>query len=380
MAVQNGIVMAFAVLYLPLIREFGASRAEAASVQAIVLLLGGAAGPLVGYGLDRLGARRLIQCGAVLAAAGLAVASRAGSLPALAILYGLVGGLGLAALGSQINMVIAAMWFPGARGRAIAIADLGTGFGAFCFIPLGQALTSAWGWRTTLLVWAGLLLAGVVPANALQRLPDDHRPRAPAGERPAHWTLGRALGVPAFWWLAATRFFSACAFPLMNTHLVAYAIGQGIKPVEAAAALGSVSLVSMAGRLTTGWLADRIGRAPTLTVAYASAGAGIACLVVLALTGSSWWLAAYVLLYGLAQGSSGIIASARAADVFAGPTFGTIYGWLSLAIGPGEAMGAWVGGLIYDRTGSYLPAFGFVALALAIGLGAIWRVKPEPRR
>ena len=371
--------MAFAVLYLPLIREFGASRAEVASVQAIVLLLGGAAGPLAGHSLDRLGARRLVQSGAALAAVGLIAASRATSLPAVALLYGLVGGLGLAALSSQINMVIAAMWYPTARGRAIAIADLGTGFGAFCFIPLGQALTSAWGWRATLLVWAGLLLVAVIPANALQRLPDDHRPRPATRERPAHWTLAGALRAPAFWWLTATRFFAACAFPLMNTHMVAYAVGHGIPPVEAAAALGSVGLVSMAGRLMTGWLADRIGRAQTLTLTYSGALAGVACLSLLALTGSSAWLLGYVLLYGLAQGSSGIIASARAADVFAGPAFGTIYGWLSLSIGPGEAMGAWVGGWIYDRSGSYLPAFGFVALALAIGLGAIWRVRPALR-
>ena len=378
LAIQNGIVMAFAVLYLPLIREFGASHAEVASVQAIVLLLGGAAGPLVGAALDRLGARRLVQSGAALAAVGLIAASRATSLPAIALVYGLVGGLGLAALGSQVNMVIAAMWYPAARGRAIAIADLGTGFGAFCFITLGQALTSAWGWRATLLVWAGLLLVVVIPANALQRLPDDPRPSPATGARPADWTLAAALRAPAFWWLAATRFFAACAFPLMNTHLVAYAVGHGIPPEEAAAALGSVSLVSLAGRLTTGWLADRIGRAQTLTVMYASALAGVACLALLALTGSPAWLLGYVVFYGMAQGSSGIIASARAADVFAGPAFGTIFGWLSLSIGPGEAIGAWVGGWIYDRSGSYLPAFGFVALALAIGLGAIWRVRPAP--
>ncbi len=371
--------MAFAVLYLPLVREFGASRGEVATVQALVLLLGGGAGPLVGFALDRLGARRLIQGGAALAAVGLFAASRVHSLPAVAALYGVVGGLGLAALGSQVNMVIAALWYPGARGRAIAVADLGTGFGAFCFIPLGEALASAWGWRATLVVWAALLLVVVIPANTLQRLPERPHPEFARPARPAPWTLARALRAPAFWWLTGLRFFSACAFPLMNTHMVAFAIGQGIEPVEAAAALGSVSLVSLAGRLTTGWLADRIGRAPTLTLTFSSAAAGIACLALLAATGSPWWLPAYVLFFGMAQGSSGIVASARAADVFAGPAFGTIFGWLSLAIGPGEALGAWAGGAIYDAAGTYLPAFAVAAAALALGVAAIWRVSaPAP--
>jgi predicted MFS family arabinose efflux permease len=370
--------MAFAVFYLPLIAEFGGSRAEVATIQAAVLLLGGAAGPLVGYAFDRLGARRLIQCGAALAAAGFIAASRAQSLPAVVVSYGVVGGLGLAALGSQINMLIAALWYPTARGRAIAIADLGTGFGAFCFIPLGQALVGSWGWRPTLWLWAGFLLGGVVPLNALQRVPDAARGPSRSGERTDDWTLARALRAPAFWWLAAMRFSSACAFPLINTHLVAYSVGQGIGAEGAATALGSVSLVSLAGRLTTGWLADRLGRAPALSVMYTSAVAGIGCLALLDATGSAYWLAGFVILYGMSQGSSGIVASARAADVFAGAAFGTIYGALSLAIGPGEALGAWVGGVIYDRTGSYLPAFGFVTAALAAALVAVWKIRPNP--
>jgi MFS family permease len=385
--VQNGIVMAFAVLYLPLVEDFGASRAEVATVQSAVLLLGGFGGPLVGWAFDRLGPRRLIQCGAVLAAAAFLAASRVGSLPALVAVYGVLGGLGLAAFGSQANMAIAALWYPRARGRAIAVADLGTGFGAFCFIPLGQWLVSAVGWRGTLVVWATLLLGLVVPLNAFQRLPaalEDVRRRraratAPSGGG-ADWTLGAALRSVPFRWLAACRFFAACAFPLMNTHMVAYAVGQGIPPPLAATALGSVSLVSLAGRLTVGWLSDRLGRAPALTLAYTSAASGIGALSLLALTGWPGWLILYVLLYGLAQGSSGIVASARAADLFAGPSFGAIYGWLTVAVGPGEALGAWIGGKIYDAAGSYLGAFAFAVGAMAAGLAAIWRVRPEPRR
>jgi len=379
--VQNGIVMAFAVLYLPLVAEFHRSRGEVAAVQSTVLLLGGFGGPLIGWTFDRWGPRRLFQGGALLAAAAFVAASRAESLPALLVTYGLIGGLGLAALGSQGNMIVAALWYPQARGRAIAVVDLGTGFGGFCFIPLAQALVGAVGWRGTLLVWAALLVAVVVPLSVLQRLPQGSF-AVPTGTLPppAAWTLRLALRSPAFWWLGTTRFFAAFAFPLLNTHMVAFAIGQGVAPATGAAALGSVSLVSLVGRLTTGWLSDRIGRAPTLTLMYASAGLGIGCLALLAVTGSHWWLALYVLFYGMAQGSSGIIASARAADVFAGASFGAIYGWLTLALGPGEALGAWIGGMIFDVTGSYLGAFGLAVAALAAGVVAIWRVRADPRR
>jgi predicted MFS family arabinose efflux permease len=381
LAIQNGVVMAFAVLYLPLIAEFRASRADVAVVQSAVLMLGGISGPLIGWVFDRLGPRHLFQAGALLAAAGFLVASRVESLPALIVSYGVIGGLGLAALGSQANMTVAALWYPRARGRAIALVDLGTGFGAFCFIPLAQMLVSAVGWRGTLLAWAVLLVTIVIPLSQLQRLPGPVvGSHAAPVESVTEWTLSRAVQTPDFWWLALMRFFASGAFPLMNVHMVAYAVGQGVTPAAAAAALGAVSLVSLPGRLATGWLCDLIGRAPTLTIAYGCAAAGIGCLVLLGATGTSAWLVLYVLLYGLAQGSSGIVGSARAADVFAGPAFGTIYGVMVLALGPGEALGTWIGGKIYDVTGSYLGAFMVAAAALGASLICIWRVWPEPRR
>jgi MFS family permease len=380
--------MSFAVLYLPLVAEFGGSRAEVAAVQSASLLLGGVTGPLIGAAFDRFGPRRLFQGGAVLAAAALVVASRVTSLPLLILTYGLWGGLALAALGSQTNMTVAALWYPAARGRAIAVVDLGTAVGAFCFLPLGQALVTALGWRTTLLVWAAILVLVVVPLNAFQRLPEGQPADSPEGAAVGHdgvagprrgTTLADALGSASFWWLAATRFFGACAFPVMNVHMVAYAIGQGIAPATAAAALGAVSLVSLAGRLTTGVLCDRIGRAPALTLTYASAALGVGCLSALGVTGASWWLVLYVALYGMAQGSSGIVASARAADLFAGASFGAIWGWLTIAVGPGEALGAWLGGKTFDVWGSYYPAFGFVGLTLAAGVVSMWRVRPATR-
>ncbi len=375
--------MAFGVLYLPLVEEFGGSRAWVAAVQSVVLILGGFSGPVIGYALDRLGPRKLFQSGAIIAAAGLLAASLARSLPLLLLTYGFTAGLGLAALGSQPNMVVAALWYPEARGRAIAVADLGTGFGAFVFVPVAQMLVVHYGWRTTLLVWAALLVGLVVPANAFQQVPVGHPgggTASPSAEARRDWTLGAAARTPAFWWLTALRFLAGVAFPLMNVHLVAFAVGAGVSPMAAAGALGSVSLVSLAGRLTTGWLADRLGRAPTLTLTYGSAAIGIALLSLLALTGWPGWLMAYVIFYGMAQGSSGIISSARAADLFAGRSFGTIYGWIVLGTGPGEALGVWAGGAIYDLTGSYLGAFALAIAGLGLGVVVIWRVRPTGGR
>ena len=372
LAAQNGVLMAFGALYLPLLAAFPQGRGRVAGVQSILSLLGGLGSPLVGLFLDRLGPRRLFQGGAILAALGLASASQVQSLPALFLTYGLVAGLGLAALGSPPNMVVAAQWFPGGRGRAIALADLGTALGAFLLVPFTQILIDGFGWRGALLVLGGLVLLLVVPANAFQRLPlaSGDAARLPA----ARGSLREAARTPAFWWLVLLRFVSGIGFHLVNVHVIAFAVGTGIPALQAAAALGAVSLVSVAGRMTVGWLADRIGREVTLSLSYSSALLGIGCLYLLHATGWSGWLTAFVLAYGLAQGSAGIVSAAKAADLFSGPRFGTVFGWIALASGPGEAVGVWAGGAIFDRTGGYLPALGFSALSLGAGILAIWMV------
>ena len=367
--------MAFGALYLPLLADFPHGRGKVAGVQSMLSLLGGLGSPLVGFFLDRLGPRRLFQWGAVVAALGLAWASQVQRLEALFFTYGIIGGLGLAALGSPPNMVVAAQWFPGRRGRAIALADLGTGLGAFLLVPLTQLLIHAIGWRGALLVQAGLLLILVVPANAFQKVPIGTRvsPSSPTAA-PNAGALHEAIRSAPFWWLVILRFVSGIGFHLVNVHVIAFAVGTGIPPLQAAAALGSVSLVSLAGRMTVGWLADRIGREVTLTLSYASEIVGVGFLFLLHASGWPGWLTFFVLAYGLAQGSGGIISSAKAADLFSGPGFGILFGWIALASGPGEAIGAWGGGAIFDLTGSYLSALGLSAISLGAGILAMWMV------
>jgi predicted MFS family arabinose efflux permease len=367
--VQNGTATAFGVLYLPLIRELGEGRGAVAAVQSAVMLLGGLGAPLAGAALDRWGPRRLFQAGAVLAALGLVLASQAGGLSGLVLTWGLLGGAGLAMLGSSPNMVLVAQWFPRRPAWAIALADLGTPAGVFLLVPLAQLVVDRWGWRPALQILAALLVLLVLPANAVQRRP-------PSGPAAAARGVGGALRVPAFWWLALVRFCAGVAFALVNTHVVALAIDAGVPPLPAAAAVAAVAVVSLAGRLAVGRLTDRLGAAPALTLAFTSALAGLACLGLLAASRQPVWLAAFVACYGLAQGSGGIVSTAAAAAAFPGPAVGAITGWIALASGPGEAVGAWAGGALHDRTGGYAPALVLSAAALAIGMTAIW----QPRR
>lgn len=365
---QNGTVTAFGVLYLPLIRELGEGRGAVAAVQSAVMLLGGLGAPLAGAALDRWGPRRLFLPGAVLAGLGLLLASGAGGLAALVLTWGVLAGAGLAMLGSAPNMVLVAQWYPTRPAWAIALADLGTPAGVFLLVPLAQLVVERWGWRPALQVLAALLVLLVLPANVAQRRPRSGPPSSADG-------VGAALGVPAFWWLAVLRFGAGAGFALVNTHVVALAIDAGVSPFHAAAAVAAVAVVSLSGRLAVGRLTDRLGAAPALTLAFASALTGVGCLGLLVVTRQPIWLAVFVACYGLAQGSGGIVSTAAATAAFPGPAVGAITGWIALASGPGEALGAWAGGALHDRTGGYAPALGLAAAAMGLGLWAIWHAR-----
>lgn len=378
MTVQNGALLTFPVVYVALLEEFGWGRGEAAGIYSVATLMIGLGGPLTGFLLDRFGPRRLFVGGALVTAGGMAATTMARSLSHFYLTYGILTGIGNSALTSTPNMVVVSKWFPRGTGRAIAIADIGTGLGVILIVPAAQWLILRLGWRMALFILAAFLLLVLVPANWEQRLPEMGEPDGPnsAGGPPLgptgrNWSLRSALAGPQFWWLVLARLSSGVAFQMMNVHLVAYLIGAGYGKMTAASTMGAVSMVSMLGRYLVGLASDRLGRAVAMTLAYASTALGILALMSLATLGPLA-LFVFVLCYGLSQGSSGIVVAARAADLFQGGSFGRIYGWMSVTNGIGEGLGAWLGGAVYDRTGRYQGAFGAALLALAVGAGSVW--------
>ena len=373
LATQNGVFSAFPVLYIALLDEFPWSRAETASIQSLAVLLLGLATPATGWLLDRFGPQRLFPLAAVILALGLAGASQGQFLWQLYLGYGVIAAIGHSALSSTPNMVVVSKWFGAARGRAIALADLGTGLGQALFVPGTQILISHIGWRDALLTLAVLLALLLVPLNRLQRFPPEGAADSRGVTAPSQtWTVARAVRTVAFWALVVARFASGLAFNMMSVHVVAFLVGLGYSKMFAASAYGSMSLVSMVGRVLVGVISDRLGREVALTLAFASTAAGIGMLLALQAGGAPVLLGLAVLFYGVSKGSSGIVTLAKAADLYQGPRLATIAGWITIASGMGEALGTWFGGFAYDRTGGYVLAFLVTLAALGVGITAMW--------
>jgi MFS family permease len=371
----QGLSNSFPVFLLPISADLGGLRSLSAAVFSAHNLVMGLVGTVVDALMQRLGERRVMLAGAVLLGAGVALAGTARSPLALLLWFGVVAGAGAGLLGSVAQLVVLSRWFPTARGAVNGVAFSGMGLGIFLAAPLAAAVIDRAGWRWAMAglgAGAGLLLLPAIALTprlaagpALPATPD----AGPAEEGPG---LSRALTTTRFWCFAAAFFFTPVSNFMVTTHQVAHIVEAGIDPQRAAAAFGTVGLLSAVGRVTFGTLSDRWGRVPMALVSYAATAGGTLALLLLAPGSPGWLLWAYVLPFGLTLGARGPIVAALTADVYRGRSFGQVLGVITFGNRVGSAIGPWLGGVIYDLTGSYRYAFVTSIAALGIAAAAFW--------
>ena len=381
--VQSGVRLAFSVFYVALRTDFGWSAASTAGVFSVYMLVQAVCAPLMGWGLDRFGVRRLFPLAALLVGISLLLCSRVQTLPQFFLTYGVLLPIGQTALTTGPISVVLARWFPDMRGRAIALADIGAALGLGLFPPLSHWLVTSYGWRWAF-VWLGVSVFLMVPLNCWQRPAPARvtRPSPSSSGTPQTllddgrvWTLRQALRSLPFWMLFGTLLFSNLSSQVLNVHLMALLISVGIVARTAANAVGMVNVVSLGGRVSVGWLADHLGRGPAYTIALGCSIAGMAILLGIAPTNAAWVMVMFVAVFGLSKGSGGIVIASKAADVFHGDGLGRIYGAITVASGLGGALGPWWAGWLVDRTGSYTPAIISSMLMAGLAILCMWGVE-----
>jgi MFS family permease len=369
----QGATFTFPVFLVPLTVEFGGLRGVAAAAFSLHNLVVGFTATAVDPLMGRFGERRVFAVGAVVLGAGLALAGTAGSPLGLILWFSLVGGIGAGVLGSVAQTVLLSRWFPTARGTVVGLALSGMGVGMFLFAPLAALLIERFGWRwafTAIGIGTGLLL---LPTNALSPLTPPEA-AAPPGTNPARGAearLGAIVTTLRFWCFAAAFFFTPVSNFLVTTHQVAHIVDAGIDPRWAATAFGVMGLLSAVGRASFGALSDRVGRIPAALASYVATALGTLALLLLAPGSPMWLLYAFILLFGLTLGARGPIIAALAADLYRGRSYGAVLGLITLGNRLGSAVGPWLGGAIYDMTGSYRAAFGVAITAILIAAGAL---------
>lgn len=315
---------------------------------------------------DRIGTRAVVMTGAVLLSASLALASRAPSLLAFQLTFGLAVGSAAAAVFAPM-MACVTGWFDTHRSLAVSLVSAGMGMAPMTMSPLAAWLVSTHDWRTSMLLVAALAAVVMIPVSLLVRrapaLDRAHAAPPPAGA-PVAMSVADALRSPQFMVLVLTNFFCCATHSGPIFHTVSYAVTCGIPLIVAVSIYSVEGLAGMGGRIVFGLLGDRVGAKRMLVAGLLAQALGaLGYYFVRTLDG----FYAVATLFGFIYAGVMPLYSVLARENFPLRMMGTVIGGCAMAGSLGMAAGPVAGGLIVDTFGSY----GWLYIgSFAIGLGA----------
>ncbi|MDH4022724.1 MAG: MFS transporter [Gammaproteobacteria bacterium] len=378
--VTNGMTLAgLNVFDKPLLDALTQASGEPVSLaglktrDAITLAVSGLIAPLAGAAADRFGVRPLMVLGALLLSAGYFLYSTVDSLSDIYAIHVLFASA-LASCGLVVNVILVSRWFIKDRGLALGIALAGTSLGNGTLPPLNALLMAEVGWRPAF-VWISLLPLLLIPVIlfVIRERPVDlwrqQRTTGPAGSHsadPVSLPLGAALRTTNFWVLALIAMCTFFAIIGTQAHLNLYMLGRGYSQIDAGLSYTVLFYLGLMGKITSGFLADRLGRKRVFTSTIAVMAGG-AMLLTLPSSGVLW---AGLLMFGLGWGGLYTLLQLLAADYFGPRHLGKILGAVTVLDTLGGGLGPPLIGAIRDSTGSYSQAFalvtGLVLLALIL--------------
>ena len=344
---------------LPLLSERGWGRESFALAQGLQTLVWGAFQPLTGWLADRFGAARVIATGCVVYAAGLLLEATATSPAQLALGAGVLTGLGLTATTfATLYSALSRAVEPEQRGAALGWAGGLAGFFQFLLVPLAHSGIAAWGWSASLQALAAMALGCALAGWQVRDRPAD----ATAQDQPLGALLRTALRQRDFWLLNAG--FMACGFQLafLGVHLPAYLRDAGLAPQAAVQAMALIALANAIGVYYAGRLGERYRRTHLLSGLYALRTLAMLLFVSLPLSLGSLYVFAWVM--GLTWLGTVPLTSGVLAQLFGVRYLGTLFGLVFLGHQLGGFLGAWLGGRLFDASGTYTGMW-----VIAIGLG-----------
>jgi MFS family permease len=381
--VGRGLHGTFGVFFVAFLDAFGWTRAVTAGALSLSIIVEGIFHPVVGTLTDRLGGRKTLVLGGVVLAFGLACSATISSVWQFYFWVGIISAAGISLIGMVPHVAIISRHYASRKATALGIAWAGGGVGIFLLVPATAAMISKWGWPSAYVGLAILVVILVIPAvlfflptNHLQstvKAAGSHEVRPDKHEaQEGDWTVRQALTNSSFWLLFTARVLASLGNQVIVTHQVAHAVDVGYPKIFAASIFGIMGVVSILGRIGFGYLADVMRREVVYT--WVQVVSAVGTLALMATTDNSLPILLYIyaVFYGLGQGSRALVLSAISIDVFKGKNFGAIFGYFTLSVGIGGAIGAWLGGYLFDVTHSYMIAFSISFACLIISIIVVW--------
>jgi len=363
-----GIRHGFGLWLQPITQAQGWTRENFALALAIQNLSWGLFGIFAGMAADRFGAFRVLIGGALLYGLGLTGMALTTTPMTFALTAGvLIGAAQAGTTYAVIYGVIGRQISVEKRSWAMGVAAAAGSFGQFLMVPVEGWLISSFGWQEALLFLSAAVLL-IVPLAWGLREPGFAGGKAPAREQTILQALREAFRYRSFQLLMAGYFVCGFQVVFIGVHMPSYLKDNGLSPQVASYALALIGLFNVFGTYAAGALGQRMAKRHILSFIYFARAVVIAIFLIVPLSPMSVYVFASVM--GLLWLSTIPPTNAVVAQIFGVAHMSMLGGFVFFSHQIGSFMGVWLGGVLYDRTGSYDIVW-YISIALGVFAGLI---------
>lgn len=374
LSISLGVRHSFGLFLQPISLEQGWGREVFGLAIAIQNLVWGIAQPFAGIQADRRGAGPVIFIGGLLFAAGVFLMTIVGPASLFLLAAGVLVGLGLAGTTMPIVFGAISRAMPAEkRSLAFGVAMSVGSIGQFVLLPSSLYMINGLGWAAALMMLSALGTLIIPLSFALKEKGGTGAatPGMSAKEATRHALRDRGF-------LMLSLGFFVCGFQVVfiATHIPAYLVDVGMSATMGSTVLALIGLFNIFGSLAAGYLGGKYGKPKLLTGIYLGRSVAIALFVLLPVTTVTAY--AFAAAMGLLWLSTVPLTNAAVATMYGVKNMSLLGGMVFLAHQIGSFLGGWLGGVIFDKMGSYDLAWGF-AIALSLMAAAVnWPIKEAP--
>ncbi len=382
---------AFGAYVAVLTVEQGWSKTSLSAASAMLSVEAALLGPLIGWFLDRFGAKGVIKIGVMMFGIGFIFMSQIDSLLGFYLAVAVIA-VGASMAGYFPLNVAVIQWFEKKRARALSFVGLGFALGGV-FVPIIAGSIELFGWRAAAM-GSGIaaIVIGYPLASLFKRRPEDigevvdgHAAQAKLteneGDKPSkpepEFTAAQALRTRAFWLLAAGHGLALVVVMAVNTHAINHMrISLGYSIAEGSVYIMLMTMCQVAGVLLGGYLGDKFDKRMVATACMLLHATG---LLALTYAQGPFELVLFAVAHGLAWGLRGPFMQAIRADYFGRKAIGMILGLSAMITAMGQGIGPLLAGFLGDVTGNYILGFNVLSGLAIVGAVAFWLAKrPQP--
>jgi MFS family permease len=365
-AVGNGIRSSFGLFTLPMTGDLGLSREGWGMAMAIQNLAWGIAQPFAGAYADRVGTGRTIAIGLAVYALGVMTMAFSPDAGWLTLTAGVIAGVGIAVSSFSVVMVAFGRSVPmEKRSMIFGVATAASSFGQFAFAPISQGFINAFGWQSAL-VYMALALLLVIPLSYALR----GRTESPVGhaDLPFMEALAKAWGHSSYRLLVIGFFVCGFHLAFINVHMPAYLVQCGLSPEVGSWTIAVIGLFNIVGSLLAGYLGGRLPKQMLLATIYFLRAISIGLFLLIPVSEVTAY--AFAASMGLLWLSTVPLTAGLVSLFFGARYMGMLYGVAFFSHQLGSFVGVWLGGYVYDQTGSYSLVW-YLGILLGLGSAAI---------